>query len=261
MVRDYFYRLIIVLIVAIISGFSTSNGIKADEYSDIIRMKYDQPVIQSAKRQITRLYDYELWCISLSGFLCQMNHQDLGRLSPEVTSFRNKQIRTILKRDWNIVTKDDLLERISWCKNTGHSAAYYSNKRKRSVVVTKESKLTTSQEKILDEYSEVIGSRDLKAWDLGRAIWIIRNAYAIDLITDKEAWQLICPIADEIGARYNSWEDYGMNYLLGRLWWAGFERFDETMEFYNKLTSKKGAWSRTPWFPNASEKFIDKWTD
>ncbi|TAH53369.1 MAG: DUF1266 domain-containing protein [Treponema sp.] len=61
-----------------------------------------------------------------------------------------------------------------------------------------------------------LGSRTIKAWDLGRLINVTRWAYAAGYITENEAWERILGMADELFALYASWEDYFAAYAAGR---------------------------------------------
>jgi hypothetical protein len=94
-------------------------------------------------------------------------------------------------------------------------------------------------------------SKSLYGWDYGRGISLCRWAYVAGFISEEEAWERIMPMALLLQERFDSWEDLGRNYLIGRQYWS----YEETQKFgwefqdavQRLLDMQSSPWNRYPW--------------
>lgn len=104
---------------------------------------------------------------------------------------------------------------------------------------------------------DAIGKRGLLGWDLARLISVCRGGYVAGYLTEDEAWQSIMGAARRLQGRFESWEDLGMNYLLGREYWSEKQRpttLQAMRETYRKLlTDPQSPWKLCPWNLNLDE--------
>lgn len=144
--------------------------------------------------------------------------------------------KSLLSSSWSIDSREKFLETFADVAENGHTASW------------------TEMEKIMDanpgldplrialymNYSAYqcdrlflvraargwLGSRSIKAWDLGRLINVTRWAYAAGYISETEAWERILGMADELFALYGSWDDYFAAYATGRGFFGADEAWD-----------------------------------
>jgi hypothetical protein len=93
---------------------------------------------------------------------------------------------------------------------------------------------------------------------LGRAIALCRWGYSVNFLTEKEAWEKIMELARKTQAIYQSWEEFGYDYYMGRVFWAsGFgddvNYLVQTDKLYNDLIGEDGYWKNFEWRFDLSE--------
>jgi hypothetical protein len=104
---------------------------------------------------------------------------------------------------------------------------------------------------IVEEYYPQLKNKGLLAWDLSRCIALCRRAYTAGYLEREEAWDMIMPIAQRIQPLFDSWEDLGENYLLGRSFWS--KRYADMgnsilrKTFKTLLEDDNTVWKKTPW--------------
>ena len=204
----------------------------------------------------------QLWAISLTGIMTEVNRSYRNSLNTLALDERGRNNnRGTLSRDWGITTREGLLENLDNLERGLHSASFreiqgivfeVSLAASEYEVMNILNKYTWDQTKInrfnyvwnnWDEYH----SRTIKAWDLGRAVSLCRWGYGAGFITEKEAWDRIIRIAKLIQPLYNSWEEYGYDYYMGRLFWASGSRSEDsylapTESVYRRLMDSYWNW-------------------
>ena len=204
----------------------------------------------------------QLWAISLTGIMTEVNRSyrnTLNTLALDERGINNN--RGTLSRDWEITTREGLLENLDILERGGHAASF----REIQEIVFEINKAATEYEVInilnrntwdqtkLNRFNYIWNnwgqyqSRTIKAWDLGRSISLCRWGYGAGFITEDEAWERIVYIAKLIQPLYNSWEEYGYDYFMGRLFWASGSRSEEsylaaTEPIYRKLLDSYWSW-------------------
>ena len=76
---------------------------------------------------------------------------------------------------------------------------------------------------------DYLGSHDIEAWDLGRAITILRWGIASDYISVEEATELCKPVVERLKQDYVSWYDFFVHYLHGRGFYGLYEAKSEVL--------------------------------
>ena len=207
----------------------------------------------------------QAWAIALTGIMTEIHNTSHNSLNPTAMNQRWKNNwLTTLSRDWGITTREELLEMLDSMENDGHAASFLeikdiiyeiSGAGSESEVTAILKKYEWNQAKY-NRFIYVINNWDkyynltLKAWDLGRNINLCRWGYTVGFITEDEAWEKIFHNAKLIQPLYNSWEEYGYDYFMGRVFWAsGFgeeeEYFAVTEPVYNQLL--KSYWGLLDW--------------
>jgi hypothetical protein len=203
-----------------------------------------------------------MWAISLTGIMTELNSSNRNTLHASTMndSGRNTWL-TVLRRDWGITTREQLLETLDRMEVGGHAAAFREIQQIISEVnsVSTEAatravlaKYTWDQTK-LNRFNYTWNNwyqyhnRTIKAWDLGRNISLCRWGYNVGFITEDEAWKKIMHYASLIQSLYSSWAEYGYDYYMGRIFWASGFREEEsylarTEPVYRKLLNSYWGW-------------------
>jgi len=186
----------------------------------------------------------QLWAISLTGILTEANSSYRNSLNAFAMneSGRNTSLR-ILNRDWDIHTREELFETLDNLEDGGHAASFKEIKEiiyelinagpDEEAIRSILNKFQWNQVKA-NRYNHVVRNWEkyqnltLKGWDLGRSISLCRWGYSVGFMTEGEAWKRIFHIAELIQQLFSSWEEYGYDYFMGRLFWASSSGEEET---------------------------------
>lgn len=206
------------------------------------------------------------WAIALTGIMTEINHDSHDTLNFDVLTEANKRnYQELLRRDWGIITREELLETMTAMELNGHAASLafvkkiISGNRDFSFnSIFNKFQLSARQYNYLKFTIANWGhyaARTILAWDLGRNIALCRWGYDTGLLTEDEAWEKIMYYARKVQGLYNSWAEYGLDYYLGRIFWAsGFggemDYFLKTDEVYQKLMGQGGYWNSLEWKVN-----------
>ncbi|MDR0312300.1 MAG: DUF1266 domain-containing protein [Treponema sp.] len=173
----------------------------------------------------------QMWAISLTGIMTEINSSYRNSLNAYAMDASGRNTSWRLFSSWGITRREQLLETLDSLERGGHSASLreiqdivyeLSNARSESERTDILIKVRSDQSKnnrltyVLANWDEY-QNRTLRAWDLGRGISLCRWGYNVGIITEKEAWDKIFHFAGLIQALYNSWEEYGYDYFMGRL--------------------------------------------
>jgi len=152
-------------------------------------------------------------------------------------SIRSKdEIKEMLKDDWGIPNRESFLSALAWMSTQGHSLDY------RQAAANK-----NEPHPFVEYYSERIGDKELKAWDLGRFASTSRYGLYVGYIGVDEFWELLRPQVQVLQDIYSSWEEYTYHYRLGRFFWIGRieARHEDNCEFL--LHNPNSPWQIIPW--------------
>ncbi|MDR2747470.1 MAG: DUF1266 domain-containing protein [Treponema sp.] len=266
---------------------SEENGRMITKYSrrfliesDVIKLDYNTDFFDSAMESLNhytpvknRLPRNRLWALALTGFLTIANNDqhDLLGFDDINENSRNKYLE-LLRRDWSVNNREELLETIQKTESDGHAAALRSIKQ-----IIQETLNEQSEFSIITVYNKYhlssryynylkftvinwnrFSNRTILAWDLGRAIALCRWGYSAGFLTEEESWGKTMALAGRIQAIYQSWEEFGYDYYMGRVFWAsGFgddiNYLVQTDNLYKNLTGENGYWRNFEWRLDLSE--------
>ncbi|MDR2434075.1 MAG: DUF1266 domain-containing protein [Treponema sp.] len=209
----------------------------------------------------------QLWAIALTGIMTERNKSNYDTLNSSPMDERNKNIwLETLRRDWGINNRDELLETLDKMEHDGHASSLKFIQK--IIMETIEEKGNFSIITIYNKYQlnsrqynylkftilnwNIFNNRDILVWDLGRNIALCRWGYDVGFLTEEEALEKIMYYAKLIQPLYNSWEEYGYDYYMGRVFWASGFGEDvayllETYQIYQKLIGENGYWRNLEW--------------
>jgi len=204
----------------------------------------------------------QMWAISLTGIMSEINSSYRNSLNTSAMDEGGKNsILELLRRDWGITTRVELLETLTSLEYRGHTASLSEIQKIRNEII--EARSESDLGAVFSKYEwdqtkfnrfkyisanwERYHNRTIRAWDLGRSISLCRWGYNVGFINEEEAWEKIFHIAKIIQPLYNSWEEYGYDYFIGRLFWAsGFGEeqayFASTEPVYKRLLNSYWSW-------------------
>ena len=207
----------------------------------------------------------QLWAIALSGMMTELNNDRHTTLNFNTMNGRNKRVyRRILRRDWNVHNKNELLQAMEDLERSGSAAGLERLKR----IITENhndierilekhtfSKREYNRLEFILKYWEIYRHARIAAWDLGRAIALCRWGFDVGFLSEEEALERIMYYAKKIQPLYGSWEEYGLHYSQGRIYWASgfgskddeYEYMEQTDRLYKKLTGDSGYWRNLEW--------------
>lgn len=210
------------------------------------------------------LSDVQRWAIGASNVLAEGGYMKFDSLAGfEINKITTQPWAKSLREQWSINNRQDLLNDLKWVNEEGHSEEFEETKEviyhienefgPTIVRVDFENRIKSDWEykyKILiaAKYGDYLGDKSLRGWDISRYICLCRWGYAMGYLTEQEAWERIMPAARELQQIFDSWEDLGMNYLIGREFWSPFSRtayrYDEA---YLRLLEMPDSPWQLPW--------------
>lgn len=255
-----------VLLIMIILGFTVVFPEWLD-FKDILISEYKaQKAIEkrelladkAAKKQKARE-----WVLATCAILTEMNRRD-----HRVLGGRNKAIksdvanaRKILDKWWGISTREALFDILNWIKTAGHRRDFNFLKEKLSILPPEEicrvkkhysnNSNALNKIEIVLKYQKGLGAKSIIAWDYARYVSLCGWGYIVGFITEKEAWELLMPVGQLLQKTFNSWEDLGVNYIIGRQFWSKIQtdKQGKIVEniYKNLLTDPHSPWKRLNW--------------
>jgi hypothetical protein len=104
---------------------------------------------------------------------------------------------------------------------------------------------------VVEEHFTALGEKSIAGWDYGRYVALCRWGHLMGYLTEDEAWERIMPVARMLQRVFDSWEDLGENYLIGREMWSPDETDrtgDAVREAFERLrTDPESPWQKYPW--------------
>ena len=202
------------------------------------------------------------WALATCAILTELNHERhdlLGGVFP--TSDSKGAGRELLAKWWSVKDREDLLDTLLWIDMGGHRkdfntmGAYLETLTTNQVAVLRQKagKDLEMQNKIDIElaYHAKFGKKSLLGWDYSRYVALCGWGYVAGYLSEAEAWEKIMPVAKMLQQTFDSWEDLGNNYLVGRQYWSYQQTTRSglaTQAAYKTLcTSPESPWRRNAW--------------
>lgn len=204
----------------------------------------------------------KLWALATSAILTERNrrrHDLLGGC--DRTPKNIKAWQESLVNWWGVHNRKDLLETLDWIQEGGHRREFGEMARNLSSATPEQisqlkSKIagdpsTSNQVGIVLKYKDEFNLKSIIAWDYARYISLCSWGYITGYMSEEEAWKHIMPAARLLQQTFDSWEDLGKNYVVGREFWSLPETQragDKTRQCYeNLLKNPKSPWNTLPW--------------
>lgn len=181
-----------------------------------------------------KLSEFEKDAIAFSSNLFQLNRQYHLDFSGKTVYKSNQGSPTVLlQKDWGITDHDSLVEMFDSLVTGGQSGSYKKllamltenpGKSVLDIALAKHlSILEVSRLYYVRDTHSFLGRHDIEAWDLGRAITIMRWGMACDYISVEEATELCKPVVERLRQDYVSWYDFFVHYIQGRGFFGLYE--------------------------------------
>jgi hypothetical protein len=202
----------------------------------------------------------QAWALALSGVMTEVNDDWHDALSfNKMNRTHKRRYKQILRESWNIHNRYELLMTLEATEYDGHAQSLAAVKKE---IGENPDALTAGRFggfrsggrylRYVAANWNIYRDRTILAWDWGRCVSLCRWGYGSGYLSEEEAWEKIMYYARKIQPLYTSWEDYGFDYFMGRVFWAsGFgeekEYFEVTKVIYDDLTSYGGYWKSLEW--------------
>ena len=204
--------------------------------------------------------------LALNGILDSQNgaiHSCLDfTLDEDMEMDETLQVRKVLAEWWGIHSREELVDMLVKLQNGehGHRKKYWEIRKKLLEakmehyleVINQEGPGTPAQRFIVATHLGPMrgNTLPLTAWDFGRYIFLCRAGYNARWLTEEEAWFRILPAARLLQASYSSWDEFAMDYLLGRYFWnPDMATENESVRYIIGLLENPegGLWGVIPW--------------
>ncbi|MEN7546444.1 DUF1266 domain-containing protein [Rapidithrix thailandica] len=197
------------------------------------------------------LTDSIRWCISLSSILTEANY---GRHDLFWSTEKTQENIDFWKKNlisyWDVHNTKEALDTLYWLRESGgHRKNYMQMQQYISSLTDEEYQLqlgkweaqnpdTAIQWKIVRQYAQVLRYKGIMAWDLGRYISLCRWFALVGYLDEEEAYNRMKPMAHQAKKYFNNWNDWAVNYMIGRQFWSKnltLSNTDEYMAAYTRL--------------------------
>jgi hypothetical protein len=208
----------------------------------------------------------ERWALGCSAVLMERNHSRHDKLSPKEINEKNFiKIKKLLDEGWDIQNRKSFFESLAWLEEGGHRKSFnelgetifgLTEEQYKSIVNTSNQDLR-NKISVVKQYYHELGGKSILGWDYTRYICLCRWGYLAGYITEEEAWGKILPAAKMLQKKFDSWEDLGQNYLIGRKFWSytqtkeGGQLYDDA--FQRLLDMRSSPWNIYPWDMNLDD--------
>lgn len=221
-----------------------------------------EPEAAPAEIELKPVSGKKAWALGCAAPLSERNHERHDILAgDEITPWNIQQKKDSLKEWWRVENREDLLKAIENLEAGGHRESFkeiadmLSNLNEEQFRALLDEKPFDSEKMyeivIVREYSDELGETGILAWDYVRIVNLSRSGYLVGYLTEQEAWDIILPAAEELRQNFNSWEEIGRNYLIGRFFWSLYHTrrtgylFDEAM--IRLMEMPTSPWNMYPW--------------
>lgn len=217
---------------------------------------FSAPVYQSSSDNGTPSRTQKQWAIAASAILSVFNHERLDTLSSDDSVIR---VRALLQNSWSISNHDELLQTLAWIDQGGHRKMFSTlgarsanlSQEQLSNVIRHLNSEDANSLMVAHRYYAKYSTQSITAWDYARYINVCRWSVAAGYLTEDEAWPRVMHAAAILQQTFNSWSEFGDNYLVGREFWSLSQtRIDgqEMRAVYERLLNDRSStWNRIPW--------------
>lgn len=190
------------------------------------------------------------WGLATSALIVEVNG---GRHDVLSAGFPAGDASATLASAWNCTDRSSVRARLEWLRSSGDRASWESLRRAfdegdpeledRAFA----DPALRAQLEVINRYGQRHPS--LPAWDLCRAVTLVRLAYAAGFIAEKESWKWVERLAVAIRSSFSSWREMTENYMVGREFVQGTADPDLHAAQLSLLdpANHSSPWNRLPW--------------
>ena len=202
------------------------------------------------------------WALGCSAVLMERNHDRHDMLLPCVKSpAAVAGWKESLDRWWGVRSSADLMDSLKWIEEEGHRTRFQqygkflqslSNEEYQDLLMRASANKDALGEMMTAKiYYPLLGDKSLLGWDYSRYICLCRWGCLVGYITEEQAWAKIMPVARMLQRTFDSWEDLGRNYLIGRRFWSQEyteQSGDEYRDAFDRLMDMRSSpWNKYAW--------------
>lgn len=218
-------------------------------------------------------HEQKMWALATHAIITENNrerHELLGgceRTPEEVIKQRNSLVEW-----WDVRSREDLIETLKWIEEGGHRKDLDDMRRFVASLPNEERAAFLKQAgtnpemankiSVMSLYRPIYGDKSIVAWDFARYTALCGWGYVAGHFTEEEAWQRMMPAARVLQQTFDSWEDMGRNYMIGREFWSlqHTQRTGDSMQraFKRLRTDTQSPWKTIPWNLDLSPKNTDE---
>ena len=213
---------------------------------------------------MNELTSAQKWMINAGAILAdenQMPNNELHAFDPCNHDKVNSVIR-VLSKDWGVVNIDGLMAIVkNFLKNKGGNNSSFCDARNYWSRFPSQQAFYSMQHYGDDQQSDIhlalthghsVGPAGILSYDLARCVPMLRNAYSLSWISEEEMWKHLKIISIKLQQSYQSWEQAGIAYIVGRLFWAKAGLSESTCNDYfgmlkRILINPEHAWNTVDW--------------
>ena len=209
------------------------------------------------------------WALGCGAMLMERNFSRHDILAAEeITPRAVRRYKKLLSSWWDTHNRAELLETLVWLDEEGghrklldtigREVSEMSEEQFKSTLAMYGSDVENRQKLIIARrYYKYLGDKGILGWDYTRYIAVCRWGYTAGYITEQEAWDKIMPVAGKLQKTFDSWEDLGENYLIGRQFWSYRQTQisgDLFQRAFQRLMSEEDSpWNKYPWDMNLGQ--------
>lgn len=209
-----------------------------------------------------KLSDEKLWALATCALLTERNHERHDLLAGcERTASDISRWKKGLRESWSVSNREDLLKTLRWLQQEGHRerfekmGSYIGTLTPAELKALEEKNAGNAQAssamEIAAQYYKRLGKKSILGWDYCRYVSVCRWGYVVGYLSEAEAWERIMPVARTLQSTFDSWEDLGNNYLIGRRFWSQQQTLRDGEEYKKVLetfrTDSNSPWVKLPW--------------
>ncbi|MBN1844622.1 MAG: DUF1266 domain-containing protein [Sedimentisphaerales bacterium] len=220
----------------------------------------------SSQEKGSQLPSRKAWALGCAALLFEVNHERHDIMGNIPSDWGIKEWKHRLSESWGIESREDLLSSIKILEEHGHRESFnrmgllvssLSQGEYEKFVQRITSEENQNELRIVRQYYQELGDKSILGWDYSRIICLCRWGYHVGYITEDEAWEKILSTARILQNTFDSWEDLGRNYLIGRQFWSYENTKDDGYKFedaYQRLLDMPTSpWKRYSWVMNLDD--------
>lgn len=176
-------------------------------------------------------HEQKMWALATHALITETNrarHDLLGGCERTLEETQNR--RKNLAEWWGVRNREDLIKTLRWIEEGGHRKDFDELRQYIKALPFDERKAFLKQIEadpeinnkyhVISYYRAIYGDKSIVAWDFARYTVLCGWGYVAGYFTEEEAWRRMMPAARLLQQTFDSWEDLGKNYMIGREFWS-----------------------------------------